>query len=127
MDNTTFESHTRKVANSLIRNAPHCFEIPFAELNELLIELDRREHEREWYSPRNVVQRVIDFMVSHSADELYVQDDSNRPGHAYFDDEFVLEDDMPSLPRGIITNSTPGGGWNPVLRIDRLNAWMKEH
>ena len=46
MDEETFFKYTSKVAKSLVENAGHSFNVPFFELNELLIEIERREREK---------------------------------------------------------------------------------
>lgn len=70
---------------------------------------------------------LIEWMEQHSLDTIYVQDDAKAPSYGYPPEEFQDEWDrldmdqtITWLPRGSWENSTPDGGWNPVVRIATL-------
>ncbi len=63
---------------------------------------------------------VEDWLARGGLEEVLVDDGNERPCYAVVDGE-VCDDDLVNdavswLPCHAITNSTPGQGWNPVVR-----------
>ncbi|AOE43833.1 hypothetical protein SEA_BANTAM_144 [Gordonia phage Bantam] len=89
------------------------------------------------------VQTVIDWMTKLGIEVIYVDDENKRPCSArgyHRPDEpksidsfegFDLDEETDELHHAIVClptvwkNSTPGHGWNPVVELADLRAWME--
>ena len=64
---------------------------------------------------------AIRWMTEHGYTIVPVQDDSNTISYARLDDEDEdFDQAIAWLPRDVFENSTPGGGWNPVVTLESL-------
>ena len=64
---------------------------------------------------------VIRWMDEHGYEVIPVQDDSNTISYARLDiEDEDLDHAIAWPPRDVFENSTPGGGWNPVVTLDAL-------
>ena len=83
---------------------------------------------------RQHVVHVRAFMYAEGIEVLRVDDENRVPSYAvdYLDwdsDQYEeLHYAVAWLPQGmgLITNSTPGGGWNPVVRREDLDRVLRE-
>ncbi len=65
---------------------------------------------------------TIRWMTEHGYAVVPVQDDSKTISYARIDniEDEDLDQAIAWLPRDVFENSTPGGGWNPVVTLERL-------
>lgn len=84
---------------------------------------------KEWES----AVHVRAFMYAEGIEALRVDDENEIPSYAVdyptWEDEYEeLHHAVAWLPQGLglITNSTPGGGWNPEVRREDLDRVLNE-
>lgn len=69
---------------------------------------------------------AVEWMQENGFDEVPVQDDSDTISCARIPD--VEDEDFDHaiawLPRDVFINSTPRGGWNPVVRLADLERML---
>lgn len=68
------------------------------------------------------LELAVEWMRENNFDEVPVQDDSDTISRACIPDVEDVDFDhvIAWLPRDAFVNSTPRGGWNPVVRLRDL-------
>lgn len=77
--------------------------------------------------PHEAVSKVVEYMREHDMVAMLLDDENTIPSYARVDEMFEDEDldhAVAWLPRAVIENSTPGGGWNPHVRLMKLGEWL---
>jgi hypothetical protein len=71
---------------------------------------------------------AIHWMTEHGYTVVPVQDDSKTISYARLDiEDEDLDQAIAWLPRDVFENSTPGGGWNPVVTLEGLRKHPLNH
>ncbi len=99
---------------------------PAAAAAEIFDRLTAKRRDLEGLITSAAIQIVHDWMADNGLAEIGVDDGHERPSYAVIDgemcDDDTINDAISWLPPTLIANSTPAGGWNPLVRIADLAA-----